>query len=1133
VKRKDVVFVSDVMCAFFAALRSGALLLLLNVLLGPAVSFDGTIGDAAVSGFLSLFDGVALSHRDLIDKAYRGGAASVRLLLVFDGVAVNDAKAQLRPFDRAHFVNVIRALEVAHDAKDSHLISQHLKGLVGCVRLLSTSSGCNVTGLVAAHVAGIIGGASDVSVVGATDWIAKFEAEQKVSSASADLLDKIRVVRDAHVDGAHAVAVDDPHLERATQALASAEVTVNAPKPAKPRSSRKTAAAAAAAQVDDGASASTAPRCNVEVAILEARGEADFAVAGAAALLAQQKNTIVGVVALDTDIVVDLSLEALALSNLENIYWLQTATHGLHGVQLAALVADTPAIHWVIAAYVSGRDSSPRACTMGFGVVLKCLAKLPAGALDDVARDVKGGARLRDWLPAVLHNVEPEVELTQAHLDAFDKHEQARAAARACGLRGAEALLAGTVASVNVDQLRVALGQRLPLLLGVFERYVVTRAAGLQQPQQPTWSIRHQKLGVGAFERASHADLTHARAKVLERKADDAKAKATAKATADAKAKAEAQLAREAKIAEREAQTRLESDKRHAAARARAAPAPVKVVFDEEIAARRKRRSEKRAQRAAEIKELVAEAQARKAKADDRARRRAEAEKAEPIEVKAPKAEAKAALPLKVSVLNGGRGVAGEPTLFSVEAPGSTAVPFVRLLVQVRRTGGTLPLVADFVGRSPLDRRAGAAPSTQFALFSIILPPGEWSADVVYEGGYAASAYEGGTLRREAVELRDRLRAKAGPPIFGQSDKFSVLPADLGNVYISTTSWPQLLDDRTNKDEFKAWRDENGTIGAVRLGLGGAGELRASAAVFCRDSGANVSDLYDLRVQAELVQRQRRAPAAAAAAADDDNDNASAGEMDVDADTGAAAAATTAATSATAAAADADSRAAETVTPLTIVSAGARFRGEGRQFALRRSNVAVHGPCVVRVVLTATAKAGEQAPVTRTIEVPVASFCFGDDKQCVLGDAVPVPPTDKSKLKAYEKLRKKVVRSDTNGPKLRAPGKMFGRDDGQAGAASGNCGTLAYHAPTDALRDDVLDKLVHIAIQLDAFESERRDWHVGQGGEDNNNASSRGRGDDDADAAGEGQGPPQGWRRRGCCTCTRRSRGGSAVVRAE
>jgi hypothetical protein len=189
VKRKDVVFVSDVMCAFFAALRSGALLLLLNVLLGPAVSFDGTIGDAAVSGFLSLFDGVALSHRDLIDKAYRGGAASVRLLLVFDGVAVNDAKAQLRPFDRAHFVDVIRALEVAHAAKDSHLISQHLKGLVGCVRLLSTSSGCNVTGLVAAHVAGIIGGASDVSVVGSTDWIAKFEAEQKVSSASADLLD--------------------------------------------------------------------------------------------------------------------------------------------------------------------------------------------------------------------------------------------------------------------------------------------------------------------------------------------------------------------------------------------------------------------------------------------------------------------------------------------------------------------------------------------------------------------------------------------------------------------------------------------------------------------------------------------------------------------------------------------------------------------------------------------------------------------------------------------------------------------------------------------------------------------------------------------------------------------------------
>jgi hypothetical protein len=700
---------------------------------------------------------------------------------------------------------------------------------------------------------------------------------------------------------------------------------------------------------------------------------------------------------------------------------------------------------------------------------------LPAGALDDVARDVKGGARLRDWLPAVLHNVEPEVELTQAHLDAFDKHEQARAAARACGLRGAEALLAGTVASVNVDQLRVALGQRPPLLLGVLERYMVTRAAGAQQPQQPTWSIRHQKLGVGAFERASHADLTHARAKVLERKADDAKAKATAKATADAKAKAEAQLAREAKIAEREAQTRLESDKRHAAARARAAPAPVKVVFDEEIAARRKRRSEKRAQRAAEIKELVAEAQARKAKADDRARRRAEAEKAEPIEVKAPKAEAKAALPLKVSVLNGGRGVAGEPTLFSVEAPGSTAVPFVRLLVQVRRTGGTLPLVADFVGRSPLDRRAGAAPSTQFALFSIILPPGEWSADVVYEGGYAASAYEGGTLRREAVELRDRLRAKAGgPPVLGLSDKFAVLPADLGNVYISTTSWPQLLDERTTKHEFETWRDENGTIGAVRLGLGDAGELRASAAIFCRESGANVSDLYDLRVQAELVQRQRRAPAAAAAAADDDNDTATVGEMNVD-DDGAAAAATT---TATAAAADADSRAAvvEAVSALTIVSAGARLKGKGWQFALRRSNVAAHGPCVVRVVLTATAKAGagEQAPVIRVIEVPVASFSFGDDKQCVLGDAVPVPPTDKAKLMAYEKLRKKVFRDDTNGPKLRAPGKKFGRDDGQAGAATGNCGTLAYHAPTDALRDDVLDKLVHIAIQLDAFESERR-----------------------------------------------------------
>jgi chemotaxis protein histidine kinase CheA len=189
VKRKDVVFVSDVMCAFFAALRSGALLLLLNVLLGPAVSSDGTIGADAVTGFLSLFDNVALTHRDLIDKAYRGGAASVRLLLVFDGVAVNDAKSQLRPFDRAHFVDVIRALEVAHAAKDSHLISQHLKGLVGCVRLLSTSSGCNVTGLVAAHVAGIIGGASDVSVVGSTGWIAKFEAEQKVSSASADLLD--------------------------------------------------------------------------------------------------------------------------------------------------------------------------------------------------------------------------------------------------------------------------------------------------------------------------------------------------------------------------------------------------------------------------------------------------------------------------------------------------------------------------------------------------------------------------------------------------------------------------------------------------------------------------------------------------------------------------------------------------------------------------------------------------------------------------------------------------------------------------------------------------------------------------------------------------------------------------------
>jgi hypothetical protein len=473
VKRKDVVFVSDVMCAFFAALRSGALLLLLNVLLGPAVSFDGTIGDAAVSSFLS--DGVALSHRNLIDEACRAGAASVRLLLVFDGVAVNDAKAQLRPFDKAHFHDVVRALQRAHAAKDSHLVSQHLKSLVGCVRLLSTSTGCNVTGLVAAHVASRISGKSDVPVVGSTDWIAKFEAEQKVSSASADLLDKIRVVRDAHVDGAHAVANDDPHLERAAQALASARVTVNAPKPAKPRSSRK--AAAAAAQVDDGASASasTAPRFDVEVAILEARGEADFAVAGAAALLARHHNTIVGVVDLDTDIAVDLAREALALANLDNIYWLQTATHGLHGVQLAALVADTPAIHWVIAAYVSGRDSSPRASTMGFGVALKCLAKLPAGALDDVARDVKGGARLRDWLPAVLRIVEPDVELTEAHLDAFDKHEQARAAARACGLRGAEALLAGTVASVNVDQLRVALGQRLPLLLGVLERYTRAR----------------------------------------------------------------------------------------------------------------------------------------------------------------------------------------------------------------------------------------------------------------------------------------------------------------------------------------------------------------------------------------------------------------------------------------------------------------------------------------------------------------------------------------------------------------------------------------------------------------------------------------------------------------------------------
>jgi hypothetical protein len=394
-----------------------------------------------------------------------------------------------------------------------------------------------------------------------------------------------------------------------------------------------------------------------------------------------------------------------------------------------------------------------------------------------VARDIKGGARLRDWLPAVLHIVEPDVVLTQAHLDAFDKHEEARAAARASGLRAAEALLAGTVASVNVDQLRVALGQRLPLLLGVLERYMVARAAGLQQPQQPTWSIRRQKLGVGAFERASHADVTHARAKALERKAAEAKADAKAKAKADAKAKAEAQLAREAKIAEREAKTKLESKERHdAAARARA---PVKVVLDEAtIAARRKRRVEKKDQRAAEIKELRREARERAVKAELRAQREAEADAASKVKVS--KVEAKVALPLKVNVLNGGRGVAGEPTLFSVEAPGSTAVPFVRLLVQVRRTGGTLPLVADFVGRSPLDRRAGAAPSTQFALFSIILPPGEWSADVVYEGGYAASAYEGGTLRREAVELRDRLRAKAGPPIFGQSDKFVVLPADLG-----------------------------------------------------------------------------------------------------------------------------------------------------------------------------------------------------------------------------------------------------------------------------------------------------------------------------------------------------------------
>jgi hypothetical protein len=197
---------------------------------------------------------------------------------------------------------------------------------------------------------------------------------------------------------------------------------------------------------------------------------------------------------------------------------------------------------------------------------------LPAGALDDVARDIKGGARLRDWLPAVLRIVEPDVVLTEAHLDAFDKHEEARAAARASGLRAAEALLAGTVASVNVDQLRVALGQRPPLLLGVLERYMVTRAAGPQQPQQPTWSIRRQKLGVGAFERASHADVTHARAKALERKAAEAKADAKAKAKADAKAKAEAQLAREAKIAEREAQTKArERQERHADCRA---PAP-------------------------------------------------------------------------------------------------------------------------------------------------------------------------------------------------------------------------------------------------------------------------------------------------------------------------------------------------------------------------------------------------------------------------------------------------------------------------------------------------------------------------------------------------------------------------------
>jgi hypothetical protein len=606
---------------------------LLDLLLG-CVDARGNVkvGSEAAASFLRLLEPLGARYHAFVDQQ-RDKFDEVFVVFVVDGQACNDAKAALRPFDdKAFLERVLRGLLVADRRRDAKLVSDKLSELSAAAPIISTSSRSNVAWTAAAAVVAAVTGDD---LVEAIDFAPPPQPPAEYDEKDRDLVAAARAVLNSSRSSA-STAPAPAALSRDVDALldrVSAGPQLRWTPPAATTTSATTSATTAGvAAASTSAAADTGTRKgSLRCVLVRGRGEADYVVAVLAASLALQSEGYVIVVSKDTDVPlealreVEIAVAAAPAAEaglrqrlLDSVLW-TTSSADARRVPLAAFVTSDSPLLLALAALLSGRDTvSQLLIGAAFLTMIGACRKVNQATLAAAQKIYEtAGSDTAAWLApilAVLNVPGAPTTISDEYAEQLQRHDEARRAARQCGIEVALKIEACTkFDTTSAAALGAQLEESAPLLLGALKRcrsresvWKLTKKAdshSLAKAPAPA-PAQSQKQTVYAMhlhfngDRVPRADQDRVRQEREEEK------KKTARASA--KTQAEAQLAAAARRKQREVPTSV-AQERHRSANQRA----VDLTPDDDVLAaleaKRKARLERRAARRTERDKHIAE----------------------------------------------------------------------------------------------------------------------------------------------------------------------------------------------------------------------------------------------------------------------------------------------------------------------------------------------------------------------------------------------------------------------------------------------------------------------------------------------------------------------------------------------